>query len=489
MTANVVPLFLRLSNGEYVGFCLPASAPPQAFPNGTILPPCWKRWRTLRQLPKLASLTSPSHRPIRACAALLVAAVLAAVFLPHFHRHTGLTSLIRFGERHQQNLPPELAGVRVYLVPHHDGFDGQYYAHMALHPPWRYHDLREHYDFPAYRLRRIFLPTLAWCLGLGQPFWIVHIYAGFNVVCWLLLAGFLTVWLPLTNWVNFGRWAGCLLAAGVLESLRGSLTDLPSLLLLLAGMRLWETRRPRSGALLWTASVLTRDTAALSVLGLLWPWPRVSLAPSPDTIARGCSDTSLPVTPEGCRKLAGGNTPGITHPEPRTPEGCRKQTVVTGFVRLAVWGGLIVLPTLLWTLYVSHYFPASSSIGVAGNFNWPFRAVFGTAADAWDHLRHGVEDNGRYTFRLITIVSFAVQAIVVLTGWRRGPQWLRMSLPFLLLFPFLGLPVWEGPWGEWRATLPVTIAFCFLVPANRWFWPLLLAGSLSSLHAFFRLIF
>ncbi len=388
-------------------------------------------------LPGNPAVIHPSQRLISATCGIVIAVVLIAVFVPHFHRHTGLTSLIRFGERRQQNLAPELAGVPVYLVPHHDGFDGQYYAHMALHPPWIYHDLREHYDFPAYRLRRIFLPTLAWALGLGRPLWIVHIYSFFNVLAWLALAWLLTVWLPLRNWINFGRWAGCLLAAGVLESLRSSLTDLPSLLLMLAGLRLWETQRSRLGSIMLTVSVLSRDTVALSVLGLLWP----------------------------------------------NPPSTRR------FARAAVLGGLIVLPTALWTLYVSHYFPSSSNTGVQGNFNWPFRAMIGTAADALAHLSHGIEDNGRYTFRLITIFSFAVQVGVVLTGWRRGPQWLRIALPFIALFPFLGLPIWEGPWGLWRAILPVTIAFCFLVPANRWFWPLLLIGSLPSLHAFFRLVF
>lgn len=381
-------------------------------------------------------MSHPSQRFIPASCGLVIAVVLAAVFVPHFHRDTGLTSLIRFGERQKHLLAPELAGVPVYLVPNHDGFDGKYYAHMALHPPWMHHDLIKHYDFPAYRLRRIFLPTLAWGMGLGRPFWIVHVYSFFNVVAWLATAWLLTIWLPLRNWVNFGRWAGCLLSAGVLESLRGSLTDLPSLLMMFAGMRLWETRRTGSGAAVFTASVLTRDTVALSVLGLLWP----------------------------------------------NPPGAR------GFARVALLGGLIVLPTALWAIYVSRYFPTSLS-GVEGNFNWPFRALAGTVADAVEHLRHGVEDNGRFTFRLITVFSFAVQAGVVLTGWRRGPQWLRVALPFILLFPFLGLPVWEGPWGLWRAILPVTIAFCFLVPANRWFVPLLLAGSLPSLHAFFRLIF
>ena len=256
------------------------------------------------------------------------------------------------------------------------------------------------------------------------------------MLSWLALAALLTVWLPLDNWLNFGRWAGCLLAAGVLESLRGSLTDLPGLLLFLAGLRLWETRSLRWGAVLCSASILSRETMALSLFCLLWPHP----------------------------------------------------PTVRGFARLVWWGSLIVLPTALWTLYVAHYFPTSAT-GVEGNFNWPFRAVAGTMLDAWTHLRAGTEDNGRYTFRLITLGSFAIQVGVVLVNGRQGPPWLRIALPFILLSPFLGLPVWEGPWGVWRALLPVTVAFCFLLPANRWFWPLLLAGSLPSLHAFFRLVF
>ena len=377
----------------------------------------------------------PKQRLIHVSCGVVVALVLAAVFMPHFHRSTGLTSLIRFGEQRRDKLAPELAGVPVYLVPHRPGFDGQYYAHMALHPPWMYHDLSDHYDFPAYRLRRIFLPTLAWVIGFGRPQWIVHVYSFFNVLAWLALAWLLTVWLPLRNWTNFARWTGCLLAAGVLESLRGSLTDLPSLLLMLVGMRLWESHR-RAGSAALAVAVLTRDTVALSVLGLLWPH-------------RPC---------------------------------------VRGFARVALLGGMIVLPTAIWSFYISHYFPTSLS-GVEGNFDWPFRALVGTTLDAWQHLRLGIEDNGRYTFRLITSFSFAVQAGVILNGWRRDPRWLGIALPFILLFPFLGEPVLGGPWGLWRAILPVTIAFCFLAPANRWFFPSLAAGSLPSLFAFFRLVF
>ena len=383
----------------------------------------------------VAVLQTATNRFILPACAAVIALVLAAVLVPHFHWDTGLTSLIRMGERDKDKLPPELAGVPVYLVPHRGAFDGQYYAHMALHPPWMYHDLSDHYDFPAYRLRRVFLPTLAWVLGLGRPAWVIHLFSWFNLLAWCGLAWLLTAWLPLEDWTNFGRWAGCLLAAGVLESLRGALCDLPSLLLLLVGVRLWE-RQPRSGALAWTASILSRDTMALSVLGLLWPAP----------------------------------------PDRR------------GFVRLAVVGGSVVGPAALWALYVAHYFP-TNVMGVSGNLRWPFHGTVEVVGDAWEHLRRGVEDNGRYTFRLVSLAALGLQAWVILANWRQGPRWLRVALPSLLFFPFLGEPVLGGPWGLWRGMLPVTISFCFLVPPGRWFAPLLLAGSLPSLLAMFRLIF
>ncbi len=366
----------------------------------------------------------------------MIALVFAAVFLPHYHARTGLTSLIRFSGLHPENLAPELAGVPVYLVPRHHGYDGQFYAHMALHPPWLHHDLASHYDSPAYRMRRAFLPAVAWVAGLGNPAWTVHIYSLLNLLAWITLAWLLTLWLPEDDWKSFGRWTGCLLAAGVLESLRASLTDLPALLLALAALGLWETRRDGTGAGLLAASVLTRETLALSAAGILWP------------------------------RVANGR----------------------GLVRAACLGGLVLLPTLSWVLYIAHYFPEHGA-GSLGNFGWPFTALCESAVDAARHLRLGIEDNGRYTFRLVTILSMGVQLGVVLTGWRRGPQWLRFSVCFAALFPCLGTAVWEGPWAVWRTVLPVTVAFCFLLPGNRWFWPLLVAGSLPSLHAYFRLIF
>lgn len=383
----------------------------------------------------MAPLMIPAHRPIVAAYGVTIALVLAIVFGCHFHRDTGLTSLIRFGGLHPEELAPELSGIPVHFVPGHVGYDGRYYAHLALHPPWIYHDLTDHFDFPAYRTRRIFLPALAYVLGLGQPFWIVHIYAFLNVAAWLALAWLLTLWLPPVDWINFGRWSGCLLAAGCLESIRAALTDLPGVFLTLAAMRLLEHRRRTAAAGFLAASILTRETLALSALGLFWP------------------------------------------PDPRPSQ----------VARTAAIGLAMILPTLIWAVYVAHYFPNNG--GAVTNFGWPLAALAEGLSDAGRQMAGGVQDSGRYMFRFATVFSLAVQLVVVLCCRQRGWIWFRFALGFVILFPFLGAAVWEGPWAVWRAILPVTIAFCFLVPPGRWFWPLLAAGSLPTLHALFRLAF
>jgi hypothetical protein len=386
-------------------------------------------------VPKLVHLMTRVHRPVLLAYGLTIAVVLAIIFGFRFHRETGLTSLIRFGELRGDKLAPELAGIPVHLVPKHHGYDGQYYAHFALHPPWIYHDLDDHFDFPSYRARRVFLPAAAYVLGLGKPAWIVHIFPFLNVAAWLAMAWLLTAWLPPVSWMNFGRWSGCLLAAGCLESIRAALTDLPGVFLTIAALRLYETRRPNAAAGVFAASILTRETLAISALGVFWP-----------------PDFRL-------RQLA----------------------------RTAAIGLAMILPVVLWSLYVAHHFRNNG--GAKGNFDWPFMALAGGLADAWRQMAGGEQDNGRYLFRFVTAFSMAVQLGAVLACRERGWIWFRFALGFVLLFPFLGPAVWEGPWAIWRAVLPVTIAFCFLLPPGRWFWPLLLAGSLPTLHALFRLAF
>ncbi len=293
-----------------------------------------------------AALVPPAHRRIRFAYGLTIAVVLAIIFGLHFHRQTGLTSLIRFGGLRADQLAPELAGIPVYVVPNHHGYDGQYYAHLALHPPWIYHDLTGHFDFPSYRARRIFLPALAYALGWGRPAWIVQIFPLLNIAAWLALAWLLTRWLPPTDWTNFGRWSGCLLAAGCLESIRGALTDLPGVFLAMAALRLFEDRREKAAAGVFAMAILTRETLGLCALGVFFP--------------AGAASAS-------------------------------------GWARAALLGLAAVLPTVCWAVYVAYYFRNNG--GATGNFGWPFAAVAGACADAWRQMAAGVQDNGRYVFR------------------------------------------------------------------------------------------
>ena len=113
-------------------------------------------------------------------------------------------------------------------------------------------------DNPLYRSRRIGLPLLAYCLGLGKPAWILQVYSLLNVVFWLLLLA------VLGRCFGFQRPRDILLAiamlwsTGTLTSIEHSLTDLPAAVLgFLAvfvntngspplffwGVRLWLRRR------------------------------------------------------------------------------------------------------------------------------------------------------------------------------------------------------------------------------------------------------
>lgn len=66
--------------------------------------------------------------------------------------------------------------------------------------------------------------------------------------------------------------------------------------------------------------------------------------------------------------------------------------------------------------------------------------------------------------------------------------WWRVGVAYGVLLLFLGPWVWSGYWAACRAVLPLTIAFNLLLPANRAFWPLLILGNLSLLHAVWRFL-
>jgi hypothetical protein len=198
-----------------------------------------------------------------------IAAVLFTVLvLAKFSPQTGFTSLIHFGETGQEHRLPALQNLPLATVPPSSGYDGQFYAQIALDPFLRGPELASVIDAPAYRARRILTPATAAVLGLGNPWWTLQAYALLNVLCWFAL-GLLLYW-QLAPDVRFAfvRWAGCMFSLGVLDSVRQSLVDLPTLLLLVLAVD--ASKQARSGrSLLWLAlASLAKEISLLGALAL-----------------------------------------------------------------------------------------------------------------------------------------------------------------------------------------------------------------------------
>jgi len=119
--------------------------------------------------------------------ALVVATFLAGV-TRYYHPPFGFTAFIDFSST---NHPYEIPAVQ--SAPHFDnpapsGYDGMYYAQLAVEPLLRDPAIDAALDNPPYRARRILFSWTAYALGLGRPAWILKAYSFQNVIAWLLLA-------------------------------------------------------------------------------------------------------------------------------------------------------------------------------------------------------------------------------------------------------------------------------------------------------------
>ena len=167
-------------------------------------------------------------RPILTLPVLLGFALLPALSLLLTVQQGGVLALLSVGQVFEPRALPALAA----LAPPANstyGYDGQFYAQIALDPTLSDPALVPAIDNVAYRARRIALPALAWLLGAGQSAWVIHVYALLNTVFWLLLAVCL---LRHVRWqLNLRSLAllvACLWTAGTLVSLERALTDLPA---------------------------------------------------------------------------------------------------------------------------------------------------------------------------------------------------------------------------------------------------------------------
>jgi len=342
---------------------------------------------------------------------------------------TGFTCLISIGSFVDQAAVPAFKAAPHYVYEDSYGYDGTYYAQLALHPGLQEPALDQAIDNPHYRARRILVPWLAWFFGGGEPRWILQVYALANVVCWLLLAWLLLSWFPPGSLDHFLRWAGILFSAGMCLSVRHSLLDGPGLLLVAAAVRLREKQQLNGAAWTMAAAVLSKETSVLAT-----------------TMFAG----------------------------PQEVKGWR------GWAKLGLIGAVVVAPMIGWMYYVSRRFGRVEDTG-EGNFTLPLAGF----AEKWGTVIAEIGQYGWQSLHLLSLVgifAILVQFLFMVARWRPREVWWRVGAAFAVLLLFLSEPVWEGyPGAAARVLLPMALAFNLLVPKGRRWLAVLLAGNLSFL--------
>lgn len=346
----------------------------------------------------------------------------------------GLTPLIQFGEKLSDRFIPELKVLPYYSVKQTYGYDAQWYVQIAIRPDPRDPEMASSVDNLEYRARRILFCWVAYVAGLGKPWWIVQAYALINIVSWLVLAWLTLRWFPPTRWENVLRWAAVMLSFGLCFSARFSLVDGPSLLLIAAGVALFEKGRKWSSALVLGIAGLGKETNVLSAASFGWP----------------------------------------------------KGNSVRAWLSLSLRCALVVAPILIWS-YVLHRIFAGVNSGSAGAraFDFPLHAYWMKLRQTFVELSSGQGDAALPRGNLYRMIALTVQLAFLVARPRFKEVWWRVGAAYAVLMIFLGEAVWEGyPDAASRVLLPMTLAFNILLPRGRAWLPLLILGNLSVLTTF-----
>ena len=368
-------------------------------------------------------------RDIRWAYAATVLVFLASL-AQYYGRNTGFTSLICFGDQFEAARLPAVLDAPHFVHHQSPGYDGQFYAQLAVEPLLKDRRIDAALDNPPYRARRMLFAWTAYVLGLGRPAWILKAYAFQNILAWLLLAWVLTRWFPPSAPRNLVPWIGCLFGVGLMVSVRFALTEGPGLLLLALAVAALERGRP------WLAS------------GLM---AMVGLGRETNFVASGLLLD-------------------------RVPRGVRDGLIFGGRLIVAV------LPFFLWTLYVRSIYPAFDYSN-PDSFAPPFSGYL----TKWSVTLTQLASSGWWgswaRFNLAALVGLTVQAGYLLACRDWSSAWWRAGVPYCLLMPLLSYAVWGGdPGAIMRVVLPVSVAFNVLVLRSRYFWPLVVAGNLSVFH-------
>ncbi len=338
---------------------------------------------------------------------------------------SGITKLLRIGQEFDNRGLAVFRATPKYLDPTNNrGFDGQFYAELALDPLLRDPQLKIALDNPQYRSHRILMPWLAWLGGGGRPSWILNVCAALNLVFWIGFVVMMAILFRPHGWGGLAGFAAMLMTCGIIESMQSSLTDFPGFVFLTLAMMVGGA----GGAGVLALSALTREPNIIGIVGL-WdyrpPWRATA-----------------------------------------------KRNMVLGLVA--------GLPIALWFAYVISRLPLTEESLTGGNLAWPMQGIMAKLGEfsvhavngdiRWSHWYSEFYSNEAF-HALLTIVSALTQCIFLLTHrewnnriWRTG----AIFIPYFLCISFLP---WKDHFTVTRHVLPITLAFNLILavrPRRGW---------------------
>ncbi len=379
-----------------------------------------------------ASASLVQRRAVFGWCRLALVIVFLAWFLQFYRDGFAFTSVLMFNEHRAKTRIDSLRDTPIFIHPG-PGYDGMFYAQLALDPLVRDPSIDLALDSAPFRARRILFSWTAWALGLGQPAWILIAYCVQNVLFWLMLAYWLYARTSQDNAREFAEWVACLFAPGMLDSTRMALLDGPSLLVVALGVAAVERGRLWTGSIILGAAGLARETNLLTGTVIL---PRHW-------------------TPRAVARAVGA--------------GC-----------------LILLPTLIWLDYLRSIYRSTVTQSL-DQLSAPFAAFL----DAWQSIApsaRGAGLVGLESLALLALIGVTAQATWIICrsfhDWRN--PWWRLGIVFVGLMMLVKGEIWLGAY--LRVLLPLTLAFNLLLPRNQWFWPAFVLGNLGLSGSLWRLL-
>ena len=326
----------------------------------------------------------------------------------------GVLSLIQFGAFFEDRQLDEVQAVTPPLADTPQGYDGQFYAQIAIDPSLQHPQLSSAVDNLAWRGKRIGTSFLAYCLGLGKPIWVLHVYALINFLCWgILLFGIYHVF-GFKELRSFLLAFAILCCTGTLLSVQRALIDLPALLIALVA--LYAPLKRWKKALLLGLAGLFKETALISAPLLF-------------------SKASLRQPFQVLKHLA-----------------------------------LLLLPFFIWWMYIQVFVDSDKTLRSAQLFDIPLLGISTKVIASIEALANQARSYGIFHFSIINL-SFELLAPIALLAqaifFIKKPLWndivWRWGIGFALLTLLLGPRIWEEQAAYCRILLPLTAGFNLLL--------------------------